>query len=457
MNRNRRRQDVRATTKVGLATALILGLVSRALAQEPTATAGGAKTLHRVPDPIVLTGDAAATLVGKKLDQLGLFALRASGLASIPFQVDEKTAAGNYVFPGGKEANPGDGNGLLDKQDELVFMADDSGARLDGAAWPEGAADAAEIAISDPVDGTSGYVYLFAFDGKAPRSNVDYVSYDPAQEKITAEHYSMQYTPGKDHIFFSSITIPTSAGGSGVNFVDRLKLRTYIKTKLLIPLSFDEEEWDSKVAAYMDGPVRAMRMVKNRLSFMGIEVSPTVQVFATYYRDFHQAPAKIQQTVDFPSIAREAWFKLSVDLNESAKGMKYYRPAPGTKDPWHVVDGATTADEKELDPKQPNWHLLTGKPGTFLWFVEMPKPLAPVTDLTYTDDVTAEDDPENVPGSIGEVAFKFDLLPLEKGNYDMRLFYMYPESWQPGDEKAWLTMIDKPLKPTVTPLTKPAA
>ncbi len=84
------------------------------------------------------------------------------------------------------------------------------------------------------------------------------------------------------------------------------------------------------------------------------------------------------------------------------------------------------------------------------------EPPAPVTDLTYTDDLTTEDDPENVPGSIGEVAFKFDLFPLEKGNYDMRLFYMYPEHWQPGDEKTWLTMIDKPLKPTATPLTKPA-
>lgn len=454
MNRDRRRCAARVAAGAWMAAVLSLGCAARALAQD--AAPSGAKTLHRVPDPVVVTGEITPTLLGKKVEQLGLFALGAAGLAPIPFQVDEKTAAGAYVFPGGKEANPGDGNGLLDKQDELVFMADDSGSRLDAAAWPEGASDGAEIAVSDPVDGTSGFVYLFVFDAKAPRSKADYVSYDPAQERITAEHYTMQYTPGKDHIFFSNITIPTAAGGSGVNFVDRLKLRTYIKTKLLLSLSFDEEEWDSKVAAYFDGPVRAMRMVKNRLSFMGIEVSPTVQVFATYYRDFHQAPAKIQQTVDFPSIAKEAWFKLSVDLNEQGKGMKYYRPSPGAKDPWHVVDGVTSEDEKNLDPRRPNWHLLTGTPGTFLWFVEMPKPLAPVTDLTYTDDLTTEDDPENVPGSIGEVAFKFDLFPLEKGNYDMRLFYMYPEHWQPGDEKTWLTMIDKPLKPTATPLTKPA-
>lgn len=442
--------------RIALAGLISLGASGIAVAQDGSTGAAPTKTLHRTPDPVVTTGDAVTAMVGKKIDQLGLFAAGPSGVAPIPFQVDEKTAAGAYVFPGGKEANPGDGNGVLDKQDEVVFMADDTGARIDAASWPAGATEGVEIAISDPVDGTSGWAYLFAFADKAPRSSADYVTYDPAAEKVTAKNYSMQYTPGKDNIFFSNITIPTSSGGSGVNFVDRLKLRTYIKTLLWLSLSFDEEEWDSKVAAYLDGPVRAIRMVKNSLSFMGIDVAPTVQVFATYYRDFHQAPAKINQTINFPAVAKEAWFKLSVDMNESAKGMKYYRPSPGAKDPWHVIDGTTTDDEKELDPKKPDWHLVTGKPGTFLWYVEMPKPLVPVTNLTYTDDAATEDSPENVPGSLGEVAFKFDLFPLEKGQYEMRLFYMYPQSWKPGDEKTWIQMIEKPLKTTGSALAKGA-
>ena len=56
---------------------------------------------------------------------------------------------------------------------------------LYGALWNS----KVEIAISDPVDGTSGWAYLFAFADKAPRSSADYVTYDPAAEKVTAREY----------------------------------------------------------------------------------------------------------------------------------------------------------------------------------------------------------------------------------------------------------------------------
>ncbi|MFN7956102.1 MAG: hypothetical protein U0610_30600 [bacterium] len=420
-----------------------------------------AKTLHRVPDPVIVSGGALTGLAGQKLDRLGLFALGAAGtLVPIPFQIDEKTADGtSYVYAAGKEANASQAKGALGAHDELVFLAGDSGGRLaPGGTWPATAERGTEIEVRDPVDGGVGWTYLFAFASAPPKSDSRYVQYDRARDVIEARSYSLGYTPGHDRVYFSSASVPTSAGGTGANFVDRLKLRTYVKTLLWFSVSFDEDEWDDEVTAYLQGPIRVIRQERNRLTFAGIEVAPTLLVDAMYFPDFHLAPVQVDQTIHFPSFAHEAWFKLAMDWNASAKGMRYYRPrvgsAPGVPDAWHTIDGVTTADERGLDDQQPDWHLVTGTPGTFLWWVEMPPPLVPVTHLTYTDDAATADPPESTPGSLGEIAYKFDLFPLEMGTYHMRLYYMFPPRWEPGAEKPWIDMIKRPVTTTVQALTR---
>ena len=126
--------------------------------------------------------------------------------------------------------------------------------------------------------------------------------------------------------------------------------------------------------------------------------------------------------------------------------MRYYRPGAGVASPYHTIDGVTTPDERGLDPRQPPWHLVTGKPGSFIWRIRLPAPLEPVTDLFYLDDVAAKDeDPESTRGAIGEIGIKFDLFALPKGSYEAELFYMFPQRWQPGDETSFLAMIDDPL------------
>lgn len=431
-------------------------------------------TLHRTPDPVVVAASELTTLRGRKLDRLGVLVLADDGaLTPIPFQIDEKTADGSsYVYAAGRERNPEQGNGIFDGHDELVLMGSDCGGRVSdlrggnadapspaaasaepaASPWPPGVEQVAEIEVKEPSDGTVGYAYVVATGEAAPspaRSPKRYVRYDVESETVVASSYSLQYEPGKDRIFFASIWIPESAGGNGQDFVDRLKMRTVIETKLLFSVSFDEDEWASVVTAYLDGPIRAIRQVKNRLSFLGIPVAPTIVVEATYYRDFHVAPTRIHQTVDFPSIATAASFKAAVDLNEAAKGMRYYRPRADGASAWHAVDGVPTEDERTLDPHQPPWHLVTGAPGTFLWLMELPKPLVPATLLELHDDVATPEPPESVPGTVGELTYQIDLMPLAQGDYEMRVFYLFPPRWQPGDEARWLAMTREPLRVSV--------
>ncbi len=69
---------------------------------------------------------------------------------------------------------------LLDDNDEVVFMAKDTGTIASAIADPQGviAGSRAEVRVSDPLDGTTGYVYIFqsagGLDPSAGQSYVDY-------------------------------------------------------------------------------------------------------------------------------------------------------------------------------------------------------------------------------------------------------------------------------------------
>ncbi|MBK7973949.1 MAG: hypothetical protein IPK07_11975 [Deltaproteobacteria bacterium] len=440
---------------------MAVALALAASARSP-AHAAGATPFPDAPDPVVIAATKLGDAAGAKLGRLALMAVSdGTQLVPIPFQVDEKTADGaSFVYPGGKEANPEAGNGRLDGHDELVFMASDCAAALapsspgEAPLWPAGVERVVEIEVKDPVEPLTGYVYLLAFADTAadpPRSTTRYVDYHPDTETVTASSYAMGYEAGKDRIYFSSVSVPPAAGGSGKSFVDRLKMRTKVETKLFFSIGFDESEWDSTVAAYLDGPVRAIREVKNTLAFVGIPVAPTIVVEATYYRDFHVAPTAIHQTVNFPSVASAAWFDAEIDLNDAARGMRYYRPRAGAApedaapSAFHAIDGVPSADEKAIDPRQPPWHLVSGAPGTMLWLMELPAALVSSTDLALRDDAATPEPPESVPGTIGELVYHIDLMPLPVGDYQMRVYYFFPPRWRPGDEARWLRMTTQPL------------
>jgi len=109
------------------------------------------KTFRRWPDPVVADCGLFPRLLGKEVRFLRLYARRDGAFLPIPFQVDEKDAKGNFVLLSGKEANPRDANGLLDKGEELVFMARDCGDRVRPEGLPPGIEHSEELRLQDPL------------------------------------------------------------------------------------------------------------------------------------------------------------------------------------------------------------------------------------------------------------------------------------------------------------------
>src|SRR5690349_4831174 len=97
-----------------------------------------AKTLTRTEDWVTVTGAQLPRLKGKHKDRIRLYAQKNGALQPIAFQIDEKNAEGNYCFSEGPQdliVKDADG-GLVDDNDELVFMAKDSGDLADEKGFP---------------------------------------------------------------------------------------------------------------------------------------------------------------------------------------------------------------------------------------------------------------------------------------------------------------------------------
>src|SRR5512143_306472 len=133
-----KREEIRAQSIIrklflsgGLALALLvlmLGGLGAAQAREPRPAAPRTVTaLDRAEDPVVMTGSHFPAFSGVPLSELVLYAHRAGDWQAIPFQIDEVSVTGTYVISDG---------GLLDDNDELVFMAADAGDNANTVDWP---------------------------------------------------------------------------------------------------------------------------------------------------------------------------------------------------------------------------------------------------------------------------------------------------------------------------------
>ena len=260
--------------------------------------------LSRPADPAILKGEDLPMFKGKAPDSLVAFRYE-GGWAQIPIQVDERDvrsygvvydfvdhwslvgdpAGGGELYPFLEEfyTDPGtymgpDTDPLLDDNDEVVFMARDTGTITSVIADPPGviAGSRAEVRVSDPLDGTTGYVYLFqnagGLDPSAGQSYVDYqfelqsgdylgtfnlVGINLELSTVSSKNYERTFTSRRR----SEVLRITTPGASGVDILDREKRRLDHSTELCISNDSEAtvEELEGAFVANKSGPVRGIR------------------------------------------------------------------------------------------------------------------------------------------------------------------------------------------------------
>jgi hypothetical protein len=335
-------------------------------------------TLNRPADPVILTGNDVPDLVGIVPGDLVAFRDTGTGWQQIPVQVDERALVTMYQIYGQSishvnqtiltytDANTfvgPDPNATLDADDEIVFMAKDTGGRVPGfQAAPADvvASSRLEILVSDPVDaGNTGWVYLFQRSSNAlePGAGVSYVDYqfnllvgdgnyltnydtlsgpNPENSTIETAYYGRRFIER-----WTTDDLRIKAG-TGVDLLDRHKFQFAPGYSGRTENTFSAAE--GAFVINKSGPVRALR------SWVGANSGPYTQREEVYY----------EQREDVITYLRVHAIPAGMDLfdyNSAANGMIYRNNLnlAGV-----VVDGDPDAVAVGLI----EWELITGAQGS---------------------------------------------------------------------------------------------
>jgi len=110
---------------------------------------------------VEIEGEDLDALEKKPLENLELLVARGTGLVPIPFQVDERVEIAEdryaWVLPQGPEGGSVVDDGLLDDNDQLVFMAKDLGIRAGQVLQEQLGKPSLEIQVTDPLNGAVGF------------------------------------------------------------------------------------------------------------------------------------------------------------------------------------------------------------------------------------------------------------------------------------------------------------
>jgi len=440
------------------------------------------KTLQRWPDPVIVKGALFPDLLGKKIADMRLLASPKGSLEVIPFQIDEMDKESNFILPSGKYANPEDSNGLLDEQDEILFMARDSGHRVGPVVWSEAAETHYEITLTDPLDGSRSWCYLAWYaEAPPPLSHDDYIHYRPDEpgphegpEKkfctLWSEYYTLGYCVMRP--YFDKSDYPEecgvahhhnsqgeAAGYDSTDYRDRFKVRTRMRFLFgLLNLGLDESGVVYYEEAYKDGAIRHISLfqVKQRFA-LGIE-APGTRSTLIFYDTFAYLPLTIRIPFNPGYLLHSIQMSLTEDHSPSAYGMLAYNSnnPDGT-----LIDGVMSPQEKHWNTERDTWRIATGPQGTQMdrgyWDPEYLKQVHAIS-CVYVDDVSQENPPEDYPGQIGSIWQTNEIRNISRGEYFSHLqwcwiprFFFSGEGsmYRPGDEKPYLDIMDNLIQVSV--------
>ncbi len=443
--------------KAGVAGLSLVCAVSCAIffSAPPVSGAGAeSRPLTRTEDYVLFTGADVSGLTGYELDDIQLYSFGDSGFKAVPFQIDKRDEDGRLVFPDEKLRDPLRDATKLDGNDEMVFMAKDSGARRTEGAWPDDAARGVEIELIDPLTSGRGWAYLFHRPGAEPPETQDYVSYrtDDAREYIKSGQYEVGQRLGKN--FYDWLRLRKPDGRWGVDIYDRQKMM--MKAMLLngaIPINVPEQQVKSRIFGVIDGPVRVIRDEMNFVNVKVIGLEYMTEYFVTYYYNGNISPIEVTIPITAYKVFLEVSLYYGIDFNEAVLGSVFRNPA---NPKGIVLDGEPDTD---IDDHTDNSYMIvTGDQGSLMEVIVFDDNLNQMLDRpTYVvEDLQKKDPNGDHPGILMAGFYTATAKKLRKGNYQYWIYHYYPYPFSEKRVQGILNMIEHPMEIEFHAMTRPA-
>lgn len=404
---------------------------------------GQAATPVRFGEVVRVEGGDLAMLHGSPLDRLTLMACLQASCRPIPFQIDARDAAGDWVLDQGPAPNAAAAAGVFARNDLLLFMAGDAGDRTRRADLPGWAA--VEIGARDPASDTTRWAYLVAFQATAPRSAVSYVHYDPNHDRARGQQISLGFTDGiPDYL---AVAGNGATEPDGTNLLDRLKIRA-TATLLwgLIRFSRDESDLRTEFVAWRQGPVRVIRRQRQRVRLgWGIR-SPTFVSYAYFYRDFAEMPVSLR--LNFPPTYFFSAIIVRAILDfRDLKSWSLITPSLPHEIP---IEGAMSPAKIAVNNSADAWFALKGARVTLVQTMGASPSLATVRRRLLYRQGSKPFPPETVPGEEPGIGFVWD--QWSKAGAGLHQLVSISYALPPGvDVHAFMAARNSALQVTVHP------
>lgn len=322
--------------------------------------------LDRTIEPVIVTG----LFAGKPTDEIFVYRWKDSAWQQIPFQIDERNAAGDYVASE---------DGIMDSNDELLFMSGDTGTLGSGSIGSALPVSGLwyRVQVTNPLNPASkGWAYIVHSTTLTVTNPTDYVSYNPANLRVSTATYALGWAAsGHNGLDYMSMY-------GGGDIMDRTKLRIDYRVAILqFHLTENDVPFENAVLI-KDGAVRTL--VKR-----GSTVTANYQSFVStsFPIDLRSLPGTLQQV------------RTSVDLAAGVTGV-YYDENNASGKP---IDGVP--DNVAQTPFNQAWRQVTVGAGSNIQVAKLTE-LGGVRKHYYKDNSAVDPQDTGDQRSFGDSGFE---------------------------------------------------
>ncbi len=271
----------------------------------------------------VPVGDAVC-IQGARPEHVALFACE-ERCSPIPWQLDERDEDGELVLDQGPQASVDVDGGLIDSNDELVFMwADMTTSPVGGSVEGARCIDEIEVAIR----GERRWLRAALYAGPAPRSPIRYVDYDQAGDRMSSDRVALTFGgPTPRGLALRSGTL------AGRDLLDRLKIRASARFFGVFPLHRDEDSIQSVYEAWRVGPIRVIRRERKWVDLAFGFRTPYMRTETTFYRDYALLPVRMRLNFAPATLLSAIHLRAALDFID-LRGWRLW--FPGSDDFWKV-------------------------------------------------------------------------------------------------------------------------